>query len=100
MLAHPELTGCYNAGFENISAMDTARLIAEHVQAKVMITAVKDKRSYAVDSSKLLAAGFWPKHTVSDAIRDIVDAYCAGKLKPEPQMINLAWMRSRGLLAA
>lgn len=99
MLERPHLTGCWNAGFENISALDTAKLIAEEVPATISITRVKDKRSYAVDSSKLFGAGFKPRRSVRDAIRDIAAAYRSGSLKPAPQMTNLAWMRSQGLLA-
>lgn len=101
MLERPHLTGCWNAGFENISAADTAKIIAEEFPGtKVEITAVKDKRSYAVDSSKLLAAGFTPKHTVRDAILEIADAVRSGRLADEPRCTNLAWMRAQGLLAA
>jgi nucleoside-diphosphate-sugar epimerase len=92
MLDHPELTGSYNAGFENISAMDTAVMIAEEVEAKINITPVKDKRSYAVDSSKLLKTGFVPKHGVRDAIKEIASS----GLLPEERMFNLAWMRKQG----
>lgn len=92
MLDHPELTGSYNAGFENISAMDTAVMIAEEVEAKINITRVKDKRSYAVDSSKLLATGFKPTHSVRDAIKEIA----ASGLEPQDNMLNLAWMRKNG----
>lgn len=101
MLDRPHLSGCWNAGFENISALDTARLIAEEVAepVKVTITTVKDKRSYAVDSSKLLAAGFAPKRAVRDAVREIARAYRSGQLRPEPHMMNLGWMRSQGLVA-
>jgi nucleoside-diphosphate-sugar epimerase len=92
MLEHPELTGSYNAGFENISAMDTAMMIGEEVEAKINITPVKDKRSYAVDSSKLLNTGFKPKFGVRDAIKEIA----ASGLVVEESMSNLAWMRKNG----
>ena len=102
MLERPHLTGCWNAGFENISALDTADLIARELSGKVRIeiTTVQDKRSYAVDSSKLLAAGFTPRHGVRDAIRQIAAAWRGGSLKDEPRMHNLAWMRERGLVTA
>lgn len=90
-------SGTWNAGFENISAADTAQMIAEETGARIEITTVKDKRSYAVDSSKLLAAGFEPKHTVRDAIREIAHSYRAGALRRHPNMLNLEWMRSKGL---
>lgn len=97
ILDHPELTGCYNAGFENISAVHTAEMIAAKVPAKIIITKVKDKRSYAVDSSKLLATGFVPKHSVDEAIYDIERALQEGCIMPsDPRTINLTWMRQNG----
>lgn len=100
MLEHPELTGAYNAGFENISAMDTAKMIADVVLAKINITEVKDKRSYAVDSSKLLAAGFKPKYSVKDAIEDIVEAHERGDVKDQDNAYNLRWMQQHGWVSA
>ena len=99
MLEHPEVTGVFNAGFENISAMDTAVMIAEEIEAEINITQVKDKRSYAVDSTKLLNAGFKPKRTVRDAIKKMVKVYQAGGLKDEEHCYNLAWMRKKGLVS-
>jgi len=96
MLDHPELTGAFNAGFENISALQTAQMIASIVPAEIVITKVRDKRSYAVDSSKLLAAGFKPKWSVRHAIEQIAKAYAADRLKPDERMINLSWMRKNG----
>ena len=100
MLDRPYLTGAWNAGFENISAMDTAKLIAEEIGAEIEITTVKDKRSYAVDSSKLLAVGFSPRHSVREAIREIAAAWKEGRVKMEPRCMNLAWMQSQGLVQA
>ena len=100
LLAHPEVSGVYNAGFENLSVMALAGQICAQVPAKLSVTRTADKRSYCVDSSKLLRAGFKPRHTVDDAIKGIVSAYSAGTLKPEPKMMNLAWMQSQGLIAA
>lgn len=96
MLEHPELTGCYNAGFENISAMDTATMIAAQMPAKVVMTTVPDKRSYAVNADKLLATGFRPKHSVADAISKIIAAYKTGDLKDEDRSYNLKWMQQHG----
>lgn len=96
MLEHPDITGVYNAGFENISAMDTALMIAEEVEAKIDITKVKDKRSYAVSSDKLLATGFKPKRSVRDAIKRLVASYKAGGITGDESSYNLAWMRKNG----
>lgn len=97
LLERPDLAGVWNAGFENLSALETARLIAERVEAEVEITKVADKRSYAVDSGKLLTAGFRPKRTVRDAVREIAEAYHAGALKVEERCVNLTWMRKLGI---
>ena len=97
MLERPWLTGAFNAGFENISAMDTANMIARFVPAKVNVTTVKDKRSYAVDSSKLLSVGFKPEYRVADAINDINIAFGEGRFRREERCINLHWMRKQGL---
>ena len=96
MLEHPKVTGVFNAGFENISAMETAEMIAKRVDAEIEITTVKDKRSYAVDSSKLLDAGFQPTWRVKDAINEIAES----GLVPKENMMNLAWMRQNGWVQA
>jgi nucleoside-diphosphate-sugar epimerase len=93
MLDHPEHTGIYNAGFENISIMEIAERVTEHAPAKVTVTESNDPRSYRVNSDKLLALGFRPKKTVNDAIREIVHKYRSGELKDEERFHNLKWMQ-------
>ena len=96
MLHNPKLTGVYNAGFENLSAMETAELIASKVPARIEITKVKDKRSYRVNSNKLLATGFKPRKTVADAIDDLVVAHGEGRYRDEDRCWNLRWMQQHG----
>ena len=93
MLDHPEHTGVYNAGFENISIMEIAERVVEHAPAKITVTASNDPRSYRVNSDKLLALGFRPKKTVNDAIREIVHKFRSGELKDEERFHNLKWMQ-------
>lgn len=89
----------FNAGFQNQSVRDTAGLINEAVPSELTVSSVADKRSYCVDSSRLLAAGFSPKHTVADAVNDIVAAVAYGRVDlDDPRTINLSWMRSKGLV--
>ena len=87
----------WNAGFENITALETAEMIREVVPAEIEITTVKDKRSYAVDSRKLLDFGFRPRKTVSDAIREMAEAWKAGKIRRDERSVNLEWMRRLGV---
>jgi nucleoside-diphosphate-sugar epimerase len=96
LLKRPHLMGVWNAGFENLSASATASLIAEVVPAEIELTRVKDKRSYAVDSSRLRKLGFKPKYTVRDAIEEIAASWAAGELKDGDDKMNLAWMQSHG----
>jgi len=92
MIDHPEVTGIYNAGFENISIMDIAKLVTQHVPVEIALTPSNDPRSYRINSDKLLATGFKPKKTVGDAIREIIEKYRAGELKDEDRFYNLRWM--------
>ena len=93
MLDHPEHTGIYNAGFENLSIMEIAERVTEHAAAKIVVKESNDPRSYRVNSDKLLATGFKPKKTVEDAIKEIVHKYRLGELKDEDRFYNLRWMQ-------
>lgn len=94
LLDNPQHTGIYNAGFENISILDIAHMVAEHVPAEIVVTPSNDPRSYRVNSDKLLATGFRPRHTVEDAIKEIVGMYRQGALKNEDRWYNLKWMQA------
>jgi len=93
LIDHPEATGIYNAGFENISILDIAELVTKHVPAEIVVTASNDPRSYRVNSDKLLATGFKPKKGVENAIIEIIEKYRAGELKDEEHFYNLNWMQ-------
>lgn len=97
MLAHPEHTGIFNAGFENISILDIAQRVAARISAEIIVTESNDPRSYRVNSDKLLATGFRPKKTVADAISEIIQKQQSGELKDEDRFHNLKWMRQEVL---
>lgn len=90
---HPELTGIFNAGFENISILDIAKLVTRHAPAEIVVLPSNDPRSYRVNSDKLLATGFRPKKSVDDAIRELVEMFRRGVLKDEERYSNLKWMQ-------
>jgi nucleoside-diphosphate-sugar epimerase len=90
---HPEITGVYNAGFENISILDIAKLVTKYIPVEIEVTESNDPRSYRVNSDKLLATGFKPKKTVEDSIKEIVEKYRSGTLKDEDRFHNLKWMQ-------
>jgi len=91
---NPDLTGVFNAGFENISILNIAEQISKISSAKIEIKESNDPRSYRLDSSRLLKTGFSPKYKVSDAINQIMDALKDGFLKDTDHCYNLKWMNS------
>jgi len=88
------MQGIYNAGFENISILEIANMVANHVPTKISVTESKDPRSYRVNSDKLLSTGFVPKKTVEDAITEICERHHKGNLKNEDRFHNLKWMQA------
>ncbi len=93
LIDHPEVTGIYNAGFENISILDIAKLVTKYIPVEIVVTESNDPRSYRVNSDKLLATGFKPKKSVEDAVREIIEKYRTGVLKDEEHFYNLKWMQ-------
>ena len=98
LIDHPEFSGIYNAGFENISILDIAKLVTKHIPVEIVVTESNDPRSYRINSDKLLATGFKPRKTVEDAIGEIVNAYKANTLKDEDRFYNLRWMEKTVLI--
>jgi len=97
-LAQPDLpTGCYNAGFENLSILEVAELIQKEVPAEIVVTESVDPRSYRQNSDKLCSSGFTPAFTVSDAITDISRSFKEGTLPDSPECFTVDWMRQLGL---
>jgi nucleoside-diphosphate-sugar epimerase len=92
LIDHPQLGGVYNAGFENISIMDIAKMVTKYIPVEIAVTTSNDPRSYRINSDKLLATGYKPKKTVEDAIGEIIERYRSGLLKDEDHFYNLRWM--------
>ena len=93
LIDHPEITGIYNAGFENISIKDIANLISKKITTEISVTPSNDPRSYRINSDKILATGFRPKKTVDDAIKEIIQKFKNNELKDEDHFYNLKWMQ-------
>jgi nucleoside-diphosphate-sugar epimerase len=89
---HPEHTGVFNAGFENITILDIANLITKYIPVDVIVTESNDPRSYRINSNKLLATGFKPKKNVEHAVQEIIESYRSGILRDEDHFYNLKWM--------
>lgn len=96
LLNRPDLTGIFNAGFENLQIKEIARMVMERVVfCKIHARPSNDPRSYRINSNKLLDAGFTQTLTVSDAIDEMIARYAAGQLRDEPQWYNLKTMKLR-----
>ncbi|CAM3939079.1 NAD-dependent epimerase/dehydratase family protein [Pseudoalteromonas byunsanensis] len=94
MLENPEKTsGVFNAGFENISIMDIAKMVQQKIDCEIEVTPSNDPRCYRINSDKLLATGFKPNKSVATAIDEIIQAYQQGKLTDEDRYYNLKWMQ-------
>lgn len=93
LLNRPDVTGVYNAGFENLSIRRIAEMACQKASAKITVLPSNDPRSYRVNSDKLLATGFRPRKTVEDAIDEICHAYREGRLKDEERFHTLPWMQ-------
>jgi nucleoside-diphosphate-sugar epimerase len=99
-LARPDIeSGCYNAGFENISILEIAERVKEKIGAEIVVSESNDPRSYRQDSSKLLATGFQPRHSVSDAIAEIADVFKEQTLPDGDSCYTVKWMRQLELAA-
>lgn len=92
LIDNPEFTGIFNAGFENISILDIAKIVTKYVPVDIVVTASNDPRSYRVNSDKLLATGYKPKKTVENAVLDIIGQFRKGELKDDDRFYNLKWM--------
>lgn len=100
ILANPQLpSGAYNAGFENITILDIAQKVADKLGAEIKVTESNDPRSYRQNSDKLLATGFVPQYSVSDAIDEVISKYESGELVDNDQCYTVRWMNHLNLQA-
>ena len=71
-LVRPKIkSGCFNAGFENMSVMNIAKKVKKIIPSKIIIKNIIDRRHYYQDSSKLINLGFKPKFSIADSINDL-----------------------------
>ena len=87
-------SGCYNAGFENISILDIAKKVKQKIDSEIVITESNDDRSYRQHSGKLIDTGYVQKYSVDHAIDEIISKYNDGKLKNLDKYYNIKTMKS------
>jgi nucleoside-diphosphate-sugar epimerase len=73
----------FNAGYENHKLIEIAEIVRGVVGPDVQITTTQtdDLRSYHICSDKIRRElGWTPRHTIQDAVRDLVAAFRAGRV--------------------
>ncbi len=91
----------YNAGWQNLSIRQIADLVKAEVgeDVRIVTSPTDDLRSYRVSSEKIRCELGWePRHTVSDAIRELVVAFRAGSVPDalsDPRYFNIKTMSAR-----
>ena len=86
-------SGCYNAGLENISILEIAKLVQNKIETEITVSDSNDPRSYRQNSDKLLSTGFERKYNVETAIDEIIEAYRNGKLIETEESYTVKWMK-------
>ena len=90
-------SGCYNAGFENLSILEIAKKIKDKIPCDIIISESNDPRSYRQDSTKLLETGFKKLYGIDNAIDEIINAFNSGDLKDDPKNYTVKWMKELDL---
>ena len=91
-------SGCYNAGFENISILQIAEMVKTKLDAEIIVSESNDPRSYRQNSDKLLNTGFKQEYGVDYAINEIIDAYNDKKLVESDSCYTVKWMKNLNLV--
>ncbi len=77
----------FNAGYENYRLLEIAEMVQKVVgreRIEIATAPTNDNRSYHISSEKIQRElGFEPKYTIEDAVKDLCDAFKAGKI-PNP----------------
>lgn len=91
----------FNVGYKNYRVLEIAEMVQKVVgkdRVEITITPTNDNRSYHIYSEKIgRELGFVPKHTIEDAIKDLCDAFKAGKI---PNPTDLRYYNKETLLAS
>ena len=76
----------FNVGYENHRVSELAEIIKKVVgeDLEIITTPTDDHRSYHISSEKIRRElGFVPRHTIEEAVRDMVAAHKTGRI-PNP----------------
>lgn len=95
----------FNCGYHNMTISETARMIKNVMRTRynkdVVITTTpsNDDRSYHVSSDKIQnIIGFVPKHSITEAIDELIGAYRGGMIENPDNEKYYAIKRMKGIL--
>jgi len=89
----------FNAGYENYTVLEIAQMVRDAIgeDVEIAVTPSDDNRSYHVSSEKMRnQLGFTATRTVTDAARDLAQAFADGKIKDpmnDSQYFNIKLMQ-------
>ena len=98
MLLKKKMIGTFNAGFENLSIMNIAKLVKnEFPNTKIIKLKSNDARSYRLYSGKLLNTKFKPKKNVRIAIKELKKLFETKSFKIKDHMFTVKHMVKKGI---
>ena len=95
----------FNVGYGNESVMKLGEIVEKVVgknrEVGISVEPTNDPRSYHISSKKIQSIlGFMPKHSIEDAVEELVDAFKAGRLPnalEDKQYFNIKMMKDINL---
>jgi nucleoside-diphosphate-sugar epimerase len=94
----------WNAGYENQTINEIAGIVRENAGREGVVIdkePTNDHRSYRISSEKIKRdVGFVSKHSIADAVKDLVTAFKAGKIPnsmTDPKYFNIKTMQAISL---
>jgi nucleoside-diphosphate-sugar epimerase len=90
----------FNAGYQNLRIREIAEIVKAEVgpDVEIVTSRTDDLRSYHISSAKIKRELGWePRHTIQDAVRDLVAAFKAGKVPDsltDPRYFNIKTMQA------
>jgi nucleoside-diphosphate-sugar epimerase len=95
----------FNAGYQNLRIREIAEVVKAEVgpDVEIVTSPTDDLRSYHISSAKIKRELGWePRHTIQDAVRDLVAAFKAGKVPDsltDPRYFNIKTMQAYNVAA-
>ena len=84
----------FNAGFENLSIINIAKIISKLIKSKIVIVKdKKDPRSYRMNSDKLKTINFSPKKNISIAALELRNKFKQKKLSNNLRFYSVKWLK-------